>query len=64
MFFVFLTSVTSSRLAEAQQDLQQTRTQLSQEEFISSELTAVQERLHSTAGQVGRLRHHHRSSIF
>lgn len=56
--------MTSSRLAEAQQDLQQTRTQLSQEEFISSELTAVQERLHSTAGQVGCLRHHHRSSIF
>lgn len=43
----------SSRLVEAHEDLQQTRTKLSQEEFISSELTARQERLHSTAGQVG-----------
>lgn len=39
---------------EANQDLQQTRAKLSQEEFVSSELAAVQERLHSAAGQVGR----------
>lgn len=42
------------RLMEANQDLQQTRAKLSQEEFVSSELAAVQERLHSAAGQVGR----------
>ncbi len=40
------------RLEETSQDLQKTKEKLSQEEFICSELTSVQESLYSTAGQV------------
>lgn len=41
-----------SRLEETSRDLQQTKQKLSQEEFICSELTSVQETLYNTAGQV------------
>ncbi|KAM9345205.1 kinesin-like protein KIF11 [Symphorus nematophorus] len=40
------------KLEETSQDLQQTKEKLSQEEFICSELTSVQETLYSTAGQL------------
>ncbi|TMS04412.1 Kinesin-like protein KIF11 [Larimichthys crocea] len=40
------------RLEETSQDLQVTRVKLSQEEFISSELSSVQERLYGTAGKL------------
>ncbi|KAG7232181.1 hypothetical protein INR49_009459 [Caranx melampygus] len=40
------------RLEETSRDLQQTRDKLSQEEFISSELSSAQETLYSTAGQL------------
>lgn len=45
------------RLEETSQDLQVTRVKLSQEEFISSELSSVQERLYGTAGKVETRRH-------
>ncbi len=45
------------RLEETSQDLQRTKEKLSQEEFICSELTSVQENLFSAAGQVKTLRH-------
>ncbi|XP_023259936.1 kinesin-like protein KIF11 [Seriola lalandi dorsalis] len=40
------------RLEETSRDLQQTREKLSQEEFICSELSSVQETLYNTAGQL------------
>lgn len=40
------------RLEETSRDLQQTKEKLSQEEFVCSELTSVQETLYNTAGQV------------
>ncbi|XP_018516291.1 kinesin-like protein KIF11 isoform X2 [Lates calcarifer] len=40
------------RLEETSRDLQQTKQKLSQEEFICSELTSVQETLYNTAGQL------------
>ncbi|CAJ1066898.1 kinesin-like protein KIF11 isoform X1 [Xyrichtys novacula] len=40
------------RLEETSQDLQQTKEKLSQEEFICSELSSVQEVLYDTAGQL------------
>uniref|UniRef100_A0A8D0D5W9 Kinesin-like protein n=1 Tax=Sander lucioperca TaxID=283035 RepID=A0A8D0D5W9_SANLU len=39
-------------LEETSKDLQQTKEKLSQEEFVCSELTVVQETLYNTAGQV------------
>ncbi|XP_054456823.1 kinesin-like protein KIF11 isoform X2 [Anoplopoma fimbria] len=40
------------RLEETSKDLQQTKEKLSQEEFVCSELTSVQETLYDTAGQL------------
>lgn len=40
------------RLEETSRDLQETKEKLSQEEFVSSELTSAQERLYDTAGEV------------
>ncbi|XP_028279012.1 kinesin-like protein KIF11 [Parambassis ranga] len=40
------------RLEETSRDLQQTKEKLSQEEFISSELTSAQELLYNTAGRL------------
>uniref|UniRef100_A0A671W8V6 Kinesin-like protein n=1 Tax=Sparus aurata TaxID=8175 RepID=A0A671W8V6_SPAAU len=45
--------------ARTSQDLQQTKEKLSEEEFISSELSSVQTTLYSTAGQV----HKHRTCL-